>query len=158
MSSKNRLGSDPLDFIKDTRNDADAGENNVNDSEKKLKPEPHAEKEKKEIKSKKDESNKIEKNLANGIILVYPGETTLFEYSGDLSIYSVKEIKEALFEYVKDAGNIEVDLSGVKRFDTAGFQLIYYASYVADKSDKGFTIIDTSEKVDAVAELYNANW
>ena len=54
----------------------------------------------------------------------HTGKSARVMLSGELTIYSVTEIKSALAEVMGKASEIEVDLSGVTEIDTAGLQLM----------------------------------
>ena len=54
----------------------------------------------------------------------YSGQGARVTLSGELTIYSVAEIKSALAEAMGKASEIEVDLAGVTEVDTAGLQLM----------------------------------
>jgi len=55
------------------------------------------------------------------------GQTARLVLSGELTIYSVADIKARLAEVMSSASQIEVDLSGVTEVDTAGLQLMLIA-------------------------------
>ena len=55
------------------------------------------------------------------------GKTARVALTGELSIYSVAEIKAGLSEAMSSANEIEVDLSGITEMDTAGLQLMLIA-------------------------------
>ena len=54
----------------------------------------------------------------------YSGKGARVTLSGELTIYSVTQIKSALAEAMGKASEIEVDLAGVTEIDTAGLQLM----------------------------------
>lgn len=47
--------------------------------------------------------------------------------SGELTIYSVAEVKTTLAEAMHEGGELEVDLAGISDIDTAGLQLMLIA-------------------------------
>lgn len=55
------------------------------------------------------------------------GQTARVLLSGELTIYSVADIKAGLTDVMNHADQIEVDLSGVTEVDTAGLQLMLIA-------------------------------
>ena len=57
----------------------------------------------------------------------YTGQGARVTLSGELTIYSVTEIKSALAEVIGKTSAIEVDLAGVTEIDTAGLQLMLIA-------------------------------
>ena len=54
----------------------------------------------------------------------YSGQSARVTLSGELTIYSVAQIKSALAEAMGKASEIEVDLARVTEVDTAGLQLM----------------------------------
>jgi anti-sigma B factor antagonist len=54
----------------------------------------------------------------------YQGKSARVTLSGELSIYSVAQIKASLAEAMARCDEIEVDLSAVTEIDTAGLQLM----------------------------------
>jgi anti-sigma B factor antagonist len=58
------------------------------------------------------------------IDVTYHGTTARATLAGELSIYTVAEIKAALAGAMERCDEIEVDLSGVSEIDTAGLQLM----------------------------------
>jgi anti-sigma B factor antagonist len=54
----------------------------------------------------------------------YTGTSARVMLGGELSIYSVAEVKSALAEAMVRASELEVDLSGVTEIDSAGLQLM----------------------------------
>lgn len=55
------------------------------------------------------------------------GKSALVTLAGELTIYTVAEIKAGLAEVMVDADEIEIDLYGVTDVDTAGLQLMLIA-------------------------------
>ena len=55
------------------------------------------------------------------------GKAARVKLDGELTIYSVAEIKSGLAEVMKSADQIEIDLSGITEIDTAGLQLMLIA-------------------------------
>lgn len=54
---------------------------------------------------------------------------------GEFSIYRAAELKPVILHAIESAPVLEIDLSGVAEFDTAGLQLLLLAKRVA--ADKG---------------------
>lgn len=54
---------------------------------------------------------------------------------GEFSIYRAAELKPVILQAIESAPVLEIDLSGVAEFDTAGLQLLLLAKRVA--ADKG---------------------
>jgi anti-anti-sigma factor len=55
------------------------------------------------------------------------GKTARVTLAGELTIYSVAEIKAGLTEAMNGADEVEVDLQGITEMDTAGLQLMLIA-------------------------------
>ena len=54
----------------------------------------------------------------------YTGTSARVMLAGELTIYSAAEVKSALAEAMARASELEVDLSGITEFDSAGLQLM----------------------------------
>jgi anti-sigma B factor antagonist len=61
------------------------------------------------------------------IEISHEGKRARVELSGEMTIYSVAEIKAGLAAAMNDADEIEVDLAGITEIDTAGLQLMLIA-------------------------------
>jgi len=57
----------------------------------------------------------------------YEEKTARVALAGELTIYTVQEIKAALGGAMQKSNDIEVDLAGVTEIDTAGLQLMLIA-------------------------------
>jgi anti-sigma B factor antagonist len=73
---------------------------------------------------------------------------------GDLNIYSVKELKGQLTGYLENIKNIELDLSAIDIVDTAGFQLLALMKKEVKSKDKVFSIINPSNEIVRIFNLY----
>ena len=72
--------------------------------------------------------------------------------SGELTIYSVAQIKATLAEAMRDGGEIEVDLSGISDIDSAGLQLMLIAKR---HLDCGVRFVNHSPEVLRLVDLAN---
>lgn len=72
---------------------------------------------------------------------------------GELSIYRAAELKVTLLAAVRDHAAVEVDLSGVTEFDTAGVQLLLLAKREAVAAQRTLTLTGHSPAVVEVFEL-----
>lgn len=72
---------------------------------------------------------------------------------GELSIYRAAELKETLLAAVRDHAAVEIDLSGVTEFDTAGVQLLLLAKREALAAQRTLTLTRHSPVVVEVLEL-----
>lgn len=76
--------------------------------------------------------------------------------SGDMTIYTVAEIKGHLLKALRgDMKAINLDLSVVGEFDTAGLQLLMALKREADAIGKSFRIVRHSSVTSAVFRTYN---
>ena len=73
---------------------------------------------------------------------------------GNLTIYSVKELKDKFSGYLEENKNFEVDLSAVDAVDTAGFQLIALLRKEVSDRNKNFKVINPSNEVIRIFDLY----
>ncbi|MDH5719361.1 MAG: STAS domain-containing protein [Spirochaetia bacterium] len=80
----------------------------------------------------------------------------LIKIAGDMTIYHSIELKEKIFENIKNNNNIVIDLSGVLDMDTAGFQLLVLARKEAEREDKKLKIIGHSSAALKLFDLYGA--
>jgi anti-sigma B factor antagonist len=73
---------------------------------------------------------------------------------GDMIINSVKDLKGQLLKYFKSLKNMEVDLSSVKKIDSAGFQLLAMLKKELEGKEKTFAIVNPSAEIRRIYELY----
>ncbi len=74
---------------------------------------------------------------------------------GEMTISTAQELKKGLLDNLEDCSGLEIDLSGVNEFDTAGFQLLFLTKREANMSDKSFRIISHSPASESIMELYS---
>jgi len=75
---------------------------------------------------------------------------------GELSIYRAAELKPVLLQALAKAeGGLEVDLSAVTEFDTAGLQLLMLAKQQAAALQRELHLVNHSPPVLEVFELLN---
>ena len=73
---------------------------------------------------------------------------------GDFNIYTVEEIKKNTSKYLDDSSNLEMNLSSIKKIDTAGFQLIIFIKNEIGKKNKKLKITKPSKEVKAIFNTY----
>ena len=73
---------------------------------------------------------------------------------GDLTIYTVNEIKNDLAATMESSSKIDIDLSGISHIDTAGFQLLIAAKKTAEKKQLPVEIIKYSTEARNIFNLY----
>ena len=69
-----------------------------------------------------------------GIEIRRDGGRAEMALTGELSIYTVAEIKDALAKLLAHADDVEIDLSGISEMDTAGLQLMLIAKRYPGKA------------------------
>lgn len=75
-------------------------------------------------------------------------------FNGDFNIYNVSEITGKLRSAVGSDLSIELDLSSVKKIDTAGYQLVLLCRKECDRTGKSFSIKGMSEEARRLFSLY----
>lgn len=76
---------------------------------------------------------------------------------GDLTIYHVKKSNEIILKNLEKYNTIEIDLSGVEKFDSAGFQHLLFIKKEAKRRDKNIQLINHSENVNRVVQIYSSS-
>ncbi len=74
---------------------------------------------------------------------------------GELSIYRAAELKQVLLGALEQTDELEVDLSGVTEFDTAGVQILMLAKKHALSKQRDLRLVAHSPAVLDVFELIN---
>jgi anti-sigma B factor antagonist len=82
--------------------------------------------------------------------------TVLYRFEGDITVYTVKKLAPALINDLKTHAGMELDLSGVHKFDSAGFQLMLLVDRDARREKKGFSISEKSDEVSRILSLYGS--
>ena len=76
---------------------------------------------------------------------------------GELSIYRAVELKQALLAPLTNGATLDVDLSGVTEFDTAGLQLLMLAMRSAQAAGCEMQLLAPSDAVRDVLDLLDLN-
>lgn len=74
---------------------------------------------------------------------------------GDITIYTVNELKEQLVEDINDYNSLEIDLKSVAKMDTSGYQLFLFLKNEASRLGKKISIMNPSAEAARIFELYN---
>jgi anti-sigma B factor antagonist len=83
------------------------------------------------------------------------GDSRQLKIAGEFSIYSVTELKQALFSHLEQAQKLVMDLSEVAELDTAGVQLLLLLKRTASAEGKDFILARHSEATLEVVQLLN---
>ena len=78
----------------------------------------------------------------------------IVKLNGDFTIYSVKSAKEMISESIKNSDNISLDLSGILKMDTAGYQLLLFFLRESSLNNKKFSVTGKSTESDRIFSLY----
>ncbi len=78
----------------------------------------------------------------------------IVKLNGDFTIYSVKSAKEMISELIKSSENISLDLSGIIKMDTAGYQLLLYFLRESSINNKKLSVTGKSPESDRIFSLY----
>jgi anti-anti-sigma factor len=79
----------------------------------------------------------------------------LVRLEGELSIYSIAELKTTLSEVLAEDARVALDLSGVEDIDTAGIQLLLALKRAAEHRHKHLAFLHQSGPVLQLIDLYN---
>jgi len=83
------------------------------------------------------------------------GSTIEVAVTGEMNIYNALELKAALMKSVDEAEAVDLDLSGVSEFDSAGLQLLMLARKECGRAGKQLRFTAKSAPVEAVTGLFN---
>lgn len=90
-----------------------------------------------------------------GILVQENSGNATVAIEGEMNIYRAIELKAGLMKAIDEAEAVELDLSGVSEFDSAGLQLLLLAWKEAGRNNKKLSLGATSAPVDSVVELFN---
>jgi len=74
---------------------------------------------------------------------------------GEMTIYRATELKDSLLQAVAEQAVVEVDLSAVSEFDSAGLQLLMLAKRVAQAAQRELRLVNHSPAVVDVLQLFD---
>ena len=80
---------------------------------------------------------------------------TSLRIDGELTIYRAAELKQTLLAAVAEHAELEVDLSQVSEFDSAGLQLLLLAKREAGAAGRTLRLVDHSPAVVEVLDLFD---
>lgn len=79
----------------------------------------------------------------------------LLAIQDEMTIYTVREQKQQLFDKLKSAKEVQVDLGGVTEIDSAGVQLLMFLKQESISRNIKFSLIHHSQAVVGVLEMLN---
>ncbi|HPA71412.1 MAG TPA: STAS domain-containing protein [Spirochaetota bacterium] len=80
--------------------------------------------------------------------------TVALSLEGEFTIYTAKKLGELLMKEMGNGGRVELDLEGVSRFDSAGYQLLEHTRREAMKRGGALTVAGRSSEVESLYALY----
>lgn len=89
------------------------------------------------------------------IIIQKNGNTAGVAVGGEMNIYNALELKAALMKSIDESETVELDLSGVSEFDSAGLQLLLLARKECERGGKRLRFTAKSAPVESVIGLFN---
>jgi len=98
----------------------------------------------------------VEKDMSI-VIKTEPADGNILKshVEGDVTIYTVAELKDQMVEDLHDYAGIEINLEKVAKIDTSGYQLMLMLKKEALKLKKDFRISSASEDVKRIYKLYH---
>lgn len=83
------------------------------------------------------------------------GNTAEVAVTGEMNIYHALELKAGLLKSIDEAEAVDLDLSGVSEFDSAGLQLLLLALRQSERGRKQLRFTAKSAPVESVIGLFN---
>jgi anti-anti-sigma factor len=90
-----------------------------------------------------------------GINIQKNGELAGVAIDGEMNIYNALELKAALMKSIDESEAVDIDLSGVSEFDSAGLQLLLLARKECERGGKRLKFKAKSAPVESVIGLFN---
>jgi anti-anti-sigma factor len=91
------------------------------------------------------------------IIETKKGKVTKLELSGNMTVQNISDCRNEILKYLNNIKDTEVDLSHVEKIDTSGFQLLISVKKEIEKNSKKFKIINPSDDIKRIFNLYQEN-
>ena len=76
-------------------------------------------------------------------------------FQGEMTIYDVTELKSQMITAIPDQGEVEIDLSQVSEFDTAGLQLLIGLQQSCLRNGQSFSLSGSSPCVVELLKLFS---
>jgi anti-anti-sigma factor len=77
-------------------------------------------------------------------------------FKGELTIYTVKTIKETISSHSISNNELSLDLTGLSKMDSAGYQLLLYFCRELSLYGKKFLILGNSSESERLFSLYGS--
>ncbi|MBF0317921.1 MAG: STAS domain-containing protein [Nitrospirae bacterium] len=74
---------------------------------------------------------------------------------GEMTVVNAVELRKVFADSLEGCSEVEIDLSKVSEFDSAGFQLLLALKLATQKRSKGFRVTAHSPSTTQVLSLYN---
>lgn len=84
------------------------------------------------------------------------GSGTGLAFSGEITIYTVKKLRDPLLGYIGKGGTLALDFSGIHKIDAAGYQLLVALRRECLKRKIGFEITASGEEVGGILRLFGS--
>ncbi len=79
---------------------------------------------------------------------------TVLAFSGEITIKTVRKLRDILKDFINNPGDLALDFSGIQAFDTAGFQLILAVRQECARKNINFKVKAGCEDVSDILALY----
>ncbi len=77
--------------------------------------------------------------------------------NGEMTIYQAQEHKDALLKALRGGKQLEINLSDVDEFDSAGFQVLCLLKKEADRLEKEVKLVECSPAIVEILDLFGMN-
>ncbi|HOW81500.1 MAG TPA: STAS domain-containing protein [Spirochaetota bacterium] len=79
---------------------------------------------------------------------------TKYVLSGEATIYSAVDLRQSLADILSSPGDIDLDLGGIEKIDTAGFQLFHLMGREAGRLGRTISFMNLSNEAKRLFDLY----
>lgn len=80
---------------------------------------------------------------------------TILSIENEMTIYTVSELKNAIYSHLKSDHKLQINLSDVTEIDSSGIQLLMFLKNEACHKKNSLIFIEHSQAVVDVVELFN---
>ena len=75
---------------------------------------------------------------------------------GEFTVYTVRKLKDLFMKELGSSTRLELDLSGIRKFDSAGYQLLELTGAEAEKLGRTLLFLGKSAEVAKLLTLYGS--